>query len=119
MAYRDASVPTAARARAYLAGNCASCHTAPENLCSGDLRWFASDAQMGVCNQASKLPDASWSAGTMLLAPADPERPAIVHRMRAPGGSALAMPPIGRHAVDERGVALITQWVRGMQSCQP
>ena len=117
--YHDATLPIPARARAYLAGNCASCHTAPENICSGDLRWFASDAQMGVCGKDPKLPSLDWPDGTMLLAPGKPDRSAIVHRLSALGGSPLAMPPIGRHGVDAQGVALVTQWIREMQSCQP
>jgi len=41
----------------------------------------------------------------------------IVQRLRAPGGSPTAMPPIGRHGVDAQGVALVTQWIAQMQGC--
>lgn len=119
--YRDSSQPITARARAYLHGNCASCHTSPEGYCSGDLRIAASDAETGVCDAQPKLIDPSWGwpAGTRLIAPGDPEASAILQRMRAPGGSLTAMPPLGRHGVHQEGVALIRQWIAEMPGCAP
>jgi hypothetical protein len=118
-AYDDASQPVAARARAYLHANCSSCHTSAQGFCTGNLRWSASDGEMGVCDTVPSYLDASWGwpADTRLIAPGDPERSAIVQRMRAPGGSALAMPTIGRHGIDAAGIALVSEWIAQMRSC--
>jgi uncharacterized repeat protein (TIGR03806 family) len=119
--YHDAEQPIAARARAYLHANCSSCHAGTEGICSGDLRWTAEGAQMGVCDVAPTLPGASlgWPEDTRLLAPGDPERSAIVHLMRASAGAPLLMPPIGRSAVDAGGVALVSDWIRQLRGCSP
>jgi hypothetical protein len=117
--YDDASQPVAARARAYLHANCSSCHNRADGFCTGNLVWTASDAATGVCDTTPRYLDASygWPADMRLLAPGDPERSAIVQRMRAPGGSPLAMPTIGRHGIDAAGIALVSEWIAQMRSC--
>lgn len=117
--YRDESQPVDARARSYLAGNCASCHTSPANYCTGDFRWTASAPEMGVCDEPPKMDNAyfGWPDDTRLIKPGDPDRSALIQRVQAPGGTFEAMPPAGRHLVDTQGVALLRQWITEMNGC--
>ena len=48
---------------------------------------------------------------------AEKDRSAIARRVQAPGGTPEAMPPIGRHRIDEAGVALLTEWITEMSQC--
>lgn len=118
--YRDVSQPLAARARSYLHANCSSCHASAAGYCAGDLRISTSDAQMGLCNVTPGAVDPSWGwlPGTSLLAPGDPERSALWLRVSAPAGTALAMPPLGRTHVHEKGVELIAAWIGAMPACK-
>lgn len=113
----DTSAPLAARARAYLDVNCAHCHNpeGPAHTSGLDLRWSQTDpAQWGVL----KRPVAAGrgSAGfEFSIEPGHPERSILVHRMQStdPG---VMMPELGRTLVDERGVALIQEWISGMDA---
>jgi len=116
--YRDESQPLDERASAYLHANCASCHTDKDNFCSGDLRWFVSEAEQGLCNEQPKQGLAGFMDDTRLIAPGDPDRSALVYRMSAEGDAGEAMPPIGRGAVDHDGVALIRAWIEAMEGCE-
>ncbi|MDD9937690.1 MAG: hypothetical protein OXT09_29030 [Myxococcales bacterium] len=115
----DEEAPLEDRARAYLHSNCGSCHTAPENVCSGDLRWSADLAQMGVCNVEPKIKLEEWAPGTMLLAPGQPERSAILFHMNAEQETgAMPMPPLGRDHVDRKGTMLIRDWIASLEGCE-
>lgn len=113
----DTTAPLAARARAYLDVNCANCHNpqGPAHTSGLDLRWSQSDpVQWGVF----KRPVAAGrgSAGfEFSIDPGHPERSILVHRMQStdPG---VMMPELGRTLVDERGVALIREWITGMDA---
>ncbi len=112
----DATAPRADRARAYLDVNCAHCHNpeGPAHTSGLDLRWSQSDpALWGVL----KRPVAAGrgSAGfEFSIEPGHPERSILVHRMNStdPG---VMMPELGRTLVDERGVALMREWIAGME----
>ena len=111
----DPAEPLAQRARAYLDVNCAHCHNpeGPAHTSGLDLSWSQSDpALWGVL----KRPVAAGrgSAGfEFSIEPGHPERSILVHRMQStdPG---VMMPELGRTLVDERGVALIQEWIAGM-----
>jgi uncharacterized repeat protein (TIGR03806 family) len=113
----DASAPLAQRARAYLDVNCAHCHNpdGPAHTSGLDLSWSQSDpALWGVL----KRPVAAGrgSAGfEFSIEPGHPERSILLHRMQStdPG---VMMPELGRTLVDERGVALIQEWIAGMDA---
>jgi len=115
--YTDTEAPLEDRARAYLHANCSSCHTAPDNLCSGDLRWSADMAQMGVCDAEPKLELLEAPQDTKLLAPGHPERSAMWLRLKADPNSGTAMPPVGREHVDMAGAELIRRWIESLQDC--
>ncbi|MBX3511771.1 MAG: hypothetical protein KF700_11265 [Hyphomonadaceae bacterium] len=111
----DASAPLEARARAYLDVNCAHCHNpqGPAHTSGLDLSWAQqAPIQWGVF----KRPVAAGrgSAGLeFAIAPGHPERSILLARMEStdPG---VMMPELGRQLVDERGVALMREWIAGM-----
>jgi uncharacterized repeat protein (TIGR03806 family) len=105
----DANATLAARARAYLDGNCAQCHRpngpTPVNL---NLRASTPTAQMhthGVAPTAGDL----GIADARRIAPGAKERSVLWQRMRALDGN--RMPPLASHAVDADGVALVGAWI--------
>jgi uncharacterized repeat protein (TIGR03806 family) len=112
-AYADG--PLDARARAYLDVNCAHCHNpaGPAHTSGLDLRW---NAEPAIAWGVGKRPTAAGrgSAGMdFAIAPGHPERSFLLTRMEStdPG---MMMPEIGRQLVDERAVALMREWIAGM-----
>lgn len=111
----DAAEPLDQRARAYLDVNCAHCHNpdGPAHTSGLDLSWSQHEpARWGVL----KRPVAAGrgSAGyDFAIEPGHPERSILLHRMEStdPG---VMMPELGRTLVDERGVALIREWIAEM-----
>ena len=105
------------RARAYLDVNCAHCHNpqGPAHTSGLDLRWRQHEPiSWGVL----KRPVAAGrgSAGfEFAIDPGHPERSILLYRMRStdPG---VMMPETGRQLVDERGVALIEDWIAQMDA---
>ncbi len=116
-AYDPESGTVEARARAYLQVNCAHCHNpnGPAHTSGLDLRWSNNDPiQWGVF----KRPVAAGrgSAGfDFSIEPGHPERSILLHRMQStdPG---MMMPELGRQSVDERAIALMRDWIAGMDS---
>ncbi len=104
------------RARAYLDVNCAHCHNpqGPAHTSGLDLRWSQHEPiQWGVL----KRPVAAGrgSAGyEFAIEPGHPERSILLYRMNStdPG---VMMPETGRQLVDDRGVALMREWIAEME----
>jgi len=113
----DPRAPLELRARAYLDVNCAHCHNpqGPAHTSGLDLRWSQhSPIAWGV----GKRPVAAGrgSAGfEFAIEPGHPGRSILLYRMRStdPG---VMMPEIGRQLVDERGAALIEEWIARMDA---
>lgn len=103
------------RARAYLHTNCSNCHRpnggTPTDL---DLRYTTSLSSTNACN---RLPQ----AGTLgisqarIIAPGAAGRSVLVARTNRRGSH--GMPPLGSTLVDTAGVALLTQWVNALRTC--
>jgi hypothetical protein len=116
-AYDPADGALEARARAYLDVNCAHCHNpqGPAHTSGLDLSWSESDpAHWGVF----KRPVAAGrgSAGfDFSIEPGHPERSILLYRMEStdPG---VMMPELGRQLVDRRAVALMRDWIAGMNN---
>ncbi|MGD9816295.1 MAG: SO2930 family diheme c-type cytochrome [Hyphomonadaceae bacterium] len=114
-AFDPASGSLPARARAYLDVNCAHCHNrdGPAHTSGLDLRWSQTNPTLwGVL----KRPVAAGrgSAGyDFAIDPGHPERSILLFRMEStdPG---VMMPELGRQLVDQRGVALIRDWIAAM-----
>lgn len=103
------------RAKAYLHGNCSSCHR-PTGSGQGDADYrFATPlAEMGICDavpqeQGIGPPDAR------ILYPGDPSKSVIALRMRAL--DAFRMPQVGTAIVDEEGLAVVEEWIRWISRC--
>jgi uncharacterized repeat protein (TIGR03806 family) len=116
-AYDPASGTVEARARAYLDVNCAHCHNpqGPAHTSGLDLRWSQREAALwGV----GKRPVAAGrgSAGMeFAIAPGHPEASILIHRMESLDAGVM-MPELGRQTVDTRAVALMREWISGMES---
>lgn len=106
-----------ARARAYLDVNCAHCHNpeGPAHTSGLDLRWSQREpALWGVFKRPIAAGRASGGYA-FSIEPGHPERSILAHRMAStdPG---VMMPETGRTLVDERAVALMREWIAGMDA---
>lgn len=116
-AYDPASGSVNDRARAYLDVNCAHCHNpaGPGHTSGLDLSWSQTDpALWGVLKRPVAAGRAS-GGHAFAIEPGHPERSILVHRMEStdPG---VMMPELGRQLVDERGIALMREWISGMSA---
>ena len=119
VAYDSTSGSVAARARAYLDVNCAHCHNpvGPAHTSGLDLSWSQQDPiRWGVL----KRPVAAGRASAgfdFSIEPGHPERSILLHRMEStdPG---VMMPELGRQRVDPRAVALMREWIAGMDGSE-
>lgn len=105
-----------ARARAYLATNCAHCHNPDGSASNSGLFLNPEAAHVAVATGIYKRPVAAGrgSGGhEFAIAPGDPARSIMIHRMSStePG---VAMPEVGRAMVHDEGVALIREWISSL-----
>jgi uncharacterized repeat protein (TIGR03806 family) len=111
----DGKAPLEQRARAYLHANCSICHApggpTPVDM---DLRYPTVLGEAHLCGAAPAEGDLGVVGAERLL-PGDPGRSLLALRMRARGHD--HMPPIGPQEVDDKGVALIEAWIRGLAQC--
>ncbi len=113
----DESLPLDQRARAYLHANCAYCHRegGVEEVVM-DLRYGVPLANAGVCDKPAQLEDFGF-ADMLLLTPGDPERSALLRRIRSE--DRLRMPPLSTRLVDVPGASLIESWIASLTACGP
>jgi uncharacterized repeat protein (TIGR03806 family) len=104
------------RARAWLHTNCSNCHRpgggAQSNM---DLRYTTALSATNTCDVAPALGDLGVSPDPRLIAPGSAARSVVVARVDRIGTG--AMPPLARHRIDTQGVALLTQWINDLDSC--
>ena len=107
----DESAPLEHRVRSYLDANCAHCHQPGATVSHFDARLQTPLKKQGLVNEAIKgqfhLPGGSY------IKAGDPSLSAIHVRMAgtAPG---VAMPPLGRHVVDEKAAGIIAGYIAGL-----
>ena len=79
-----------------------------------DLRFSTALNATNACNA---LPQSGsfGIAGALLIAPGDAARSVLIHRSNRRDAS--GMPPIGSGVVDAAGVALLSDWVDSLASC--
>ncbi len=103
------------RARAYLHTNCSQCHRpnggTPSTM---DFRYGTSLSGTNACNALPQAGDLGV-ANARLIAPGDAGSSILV--ARANRRDAQAMPPVASALVDAAGVALLTDWINGLSSC--
>lgn len=101
------------RARAYLASNCAHCHS-PEGNASHiriDFRYETELSKMRIVN----YPATHGSLGANSAArvsPGIPEKSVVYLRMKDTGF--YRMPIVGSTRVDQEGVQWVAEWIRGL-----
>ena len=116
-AYEASSGTLAERARAYLQVNCAHCHNpeGPAHTSGLDLRYEdTTPVQWGV----RKRPVAAGRGSSTLefdIAPGHPEQSILVYRMASTDPGEM-MPELGRQRVDARAIALMRDWIAGMNA---
>ena len=102
-----------ARAKSWLHTNCSSCHIeAGGGNATIDLEFTTALDKMRLVDvkplhHTFDLPDAR------LIAPSHPNRSVLLKRISLRGPH--QMPPLSTNRVDERGVALITEWIQSMK----
>jgi uncharacterized repeat protein (TIGR03806 family) len=109
----DPNADLAARARSYLHANCAHCHS----LNGGgnalmDLGFTKAEEAARILGVKPQH-DAFNIKDALLVAPGDPERSLIYHRMTRLGRG--RMPPLSSKAQDTQAIQLIGEWIRQMK----
>ena len=113
--WRDESVPTDQRARAYLDVNCGHCHN-PAGPASNSGMFLTWETAAGPLIGVGKGPVAAGrgSGGRSVgIAPSDPDASILLYRMEStePG---VMMPELARTQRHEKAVKLIREWISGM-----
>ena len=109
----DAKADLAARARSYLASNCAQCHVmAGGGNAQIELGFATPLKEMKLVDVKPQhhtfgLPEAR------LIAPGHPERSVLLHRISHRGEG--HMPPLSTNVVDEGAVELMREWIRSLK----
>lgn len=114
--WQDERAGVDARARAYLDINCGHCHS-PEGAGDTSGLWLQQEvsapSRLGVCK-----PPIAAGQGTggnrWGITPGHPEESILHYRMASLDPGAM-MPELGRSLVHDEGVALIGQWISGME----
>ncbi len=111
----DGDAPLEARARAWLAVNCAMCHV-PQGTANGDLdlRVTTSLADSGLCGPADQG-DLGLGAGAPVIRAGDAAGSVLMKRIGELG--AYHMPPLATAEVDEVGVAVVAAWINSLGTC--
>jgi len=111
----DGNLAAAEKARAYLDVNCGHCHNPRGAADTSGLLLDAatiSTRALGICK-----PPIAAGQGTggraYSIVPGAPEDSIIVFRM-ATDDPGSRMPELGRSLVHREGVALVSEWVRGL-----
>lgn len=113
----DTTLPIAGRARAYLDINCAHCHK-PDGSASNSGLWLAWTEESPVKLGMGKHPTAAGrgSGGRLVVIdPGHPEQSILSFRMSS-DEAGIAMPELGRTLVDDKGVALINEWLASLDA---
>lgn len=111
----DGNASVEARARAYLAVNCAHCHQpGGTGLGAADLRYAVALADAHLCG-ATPEHGALGLDAPLLIDPGRPENSVLSLRMHAT--DATRMPAYGTELVDGDGTAVVDAWIAAMEAC--
>jgi hypothetical protein len=109
----DDRAPLEERARAWLDANCSHCHR-PGTAQPMDLRGSVPFAAAGLCDAPPQHGDLGVD-GARLIAPGDPPRSLLFHRLSRRGPN--QMPPLGTRVVDGAAVDVVRRWIAGLRAC--
>lgn len=98
------------RARSYLDANCSQCHRPGGTVAGFDARYTTPLERQGLVNGAVLLDQGIDHP--RIIAPHDIWRSIAFMRIDTVGD--IRMPPIDRETIDERGVALMREWIDSM-----
>ncbi len=108
----DATADLDARARSYLHVNCAACHIkAGGGNAQMDLELTTTPKAMNVID-VKPLHHQFNIEDARLIAPGDPDRSVLLHRMSIRDRG--QMPQLGTNRVDEKSVELLKTWIRSL-----
>jgi uncharacterized repeat protein (TIGR03806 family) len=110
---QDPAAGLAARARSYLHANCAHCHTLNGGGNALMDLGFTKDDEAARIIGAKPQHDAFDIKDALLIAPGDPERSLIYHRMMVLGRG--RMPPLSSSVRDIQATQLIAEWIKQMK----
>ncbi len=108
----DETVALPARALAYLAANCAHCHT---NAGGGNSRMemvFGTPSERLMMIDSDPQHDRFGIADARVISPGHPDQSVIMHRLSLRGKG--QMPPLASEVVDQHGTKLIRDWIQSM-----
>ena len=112
----DSNEELDARARSYLHVNCSVCHVdAGGGNARMELSITTKPEKMNLVN-AWPQHDSFGIENAMLVAPKEPGRSIVYHRMSRRGRG--QMPPLVSKIVDETGVALMGEWIASIKPTQ-
>ncbi|WP_169977311.1 PQQ-dependent sugar dehydrogenase [Tautonia rosea] len=110
----DETAPIEARARSYLHANCASCHVeAGGGNAAINLRFDAPLDRLRLVDEAPTQGDLGI-ANARLVAPGDPERSVLYHRITRRGPN--QMPPLATTRIDPDAEALVRAWIEQLNA---
>lgn len=116
----DGSATLEARAMAYLAANCSSCHRTGNSFLGGGQTWNAlpglpldQRGLVGAPHHNDPMAERLGLAGAPLVDPGHPEHSVLLARMKSTDEK-LRMPPLGRNMVDPIGVSVVEQWIASL-----
>ncbi|WP_435005075.1 PQQ-dependent sugar dehydrogenase [Tundrisphaera lichenicola] len=113
----DGSADLERRARTYLYVNCSSCHVeAGGGNAKMELN-FGTPREKTNLIGARPQHDTFGIANAMLVAPGEPDRSVLVHRLSTRGRG--QMPPLVSNRVDEKAVGMIREWIAGLKPERP
>lgn len=95
------------RARSYLDANCSHCHQPGGTVAYFDARYTTPLAQQGLIN-GPVLIDQGIDR-PRVISPHDVWRSIAFMRLNTDGD--IRMPPLARETIDQKGVALLSQWI--------
>jgi len=118
----------AAAALGYLHANCGSCHN-PRGAAWPDTQMLlrldlganaveTAAVLASIVGQPLQYYRAQDGAVALRVSPGQPEQSGIIARMRV-RGPMEQMPPLGTEQVDERGVALVSDWIASLPPAAP
>ncbi|HSD17675.1 MAG TPA: SO2930 family diheme c-type cytochrome [Thermomonas sp.] len=117
VAWNDAKAPLDARARAYLDVNCGHCHSEKGAARTSGM-WLDAKTEEMLRLGRCKLPIAAGMGTgdrTWDIEPGKPDASIMPYRLASTDPSVM-MPELGRSVVHEEGVALIREWIAGMDA---
>jgi len=115
--WNDATAPVDARARAYLDVNCGHCHSEKGAARTSGM-WLDAKTEELLRLGRCKLPIAAGMGTgdrTWDIEPGKPDASIMTYRLASTDPSVM-MPELGRSVVHEEGVALIREWIAGMDA---